>query len=131
MFCIPNSKEAQFKRELKHRILENNEQLLIPILSTLTSPMTRKIVHIYTDHLNGHKCTFIALKYPEAGEILRLFEGMESISEDDYIGHEQELENCKQIFQFWSVDFQKHRDQHLKCMTDVYAKGSLTISVTV
>ena len=124
MFQIPKENQAQFKLELKHRILENNEQLLIPIMSTLTSPMTRKIVHIFTDNSNGNESTFIALKYPEPGEILKLFEGKETISEDNYIGFEQGLENGKQMFQFWSVDYQKHHDLHLKYMLEAYTYGS-------
>ena len=36
---------------------------------------------------------------------------------------EHELENGKQMFQFWSADYQKHHDLHLKHMLDVYTKG--------
>uniref|UniRef100_A0A7M5XH58 N-acetyltransferase domain-containing protein n=1 Tax=Clytia hemisphaerica TaxID=252671 RepID=A0A7M5XH58_9CNID len=124
MFLISKENEAKFKFELKQRILRQNEQLLIPIMSTLTSPMTRKIVDIYTDNLNGDKSTFIALTYPQPGEILKLFEGRDTISNDDYIGLEEQLKKCKKIFQFWSVNYQKNLDLHLKYMLEVYIHRS-------
>uniref|UniRef100_A0A7M5XGS6 N-acetyltransferase domain-containing protein n=1 Tax=Clytia hemisphaerica TaxID=252671 RepID=A0A7M5XGS6_9CNID len=121
---LPRHRQQEYKEKLRRRVLEKNEQLLVPIMSTLTSPMTRKIVDIYTDNLNGDESTFIALTYPQPGEILKLFEGRDTISNDDYICLEDEFKKCKKMFQFWSADYDKQRDLHLKHMLDVYTKGS-------